>query len=611
MPGGRKLRPQARRAGRARPRSRRGYGRRGSRRCGRGPAPGCRRRCRADAPGRSRRSDRPARPVPAPEPAAVPVALTASSPPSTTNTSRWPIWRSQAAAIRARTPVSSISTMRALRTPIQVSVACTSWPPGALRLPGRWPARNSAGSRTSSTYSVRSGSSSNRVRSSGPMTPTPDCSANAWARCSASAAVFGVPGWNFSVAAAVAAQPGQFPAHRAVAQRHHLVGNAGAAQALGAQDAAGAAGAVDHHQRLRIGHDVADAIGQFAARHADPGRDRHAGEFLQRAAVQHHHVAPGIDPGLQFRRIDAFGAVVVLHPFAERLGRDVDAAEQHVAGGFPGLGAAVQHRDVGAADGFQPAGQRLGQAAPVIDAADPHRLSRGSSARARISLRARPHGHRPEQMRGAELAVLPRIQQGEFLPVGDPAMQCVGADAVHVRSPPVGPDGSAEVDGLATPLRRRTWRCMDSMLVFDRPPFAATATGRREPCDQVADVLRDAAERLLDRLDDTNRRFADALDVGGRGVVAPLLRARGHAGGQLRPVAGDGGAERRAVRRGGRGVPAVRAGQLRPDRRQPVAALDQRPAGRAAAAAPGAAARRACCWPACRRWARWPNCARR
>jgi NADH dehydrogenase [ubiquinone] 1 alpha subcomplex assembly factor 5 len=43
----------------------------------------------------------------------------------------------------------------------------------------------------------------------------------------------------------------------------------------------------------------------------------------------------------------------------------------------------------------------------------------------------------------------------------------------------------------------------------------------------VADVLRDAAERLIDRLDDTTRRFAQALDVGGRGVVASLLRARG------------------------------------------------------------------------------------
>ena len=35
------------------------------------------------------------------------------------------------------------------------------------------------------------------------------------------------------------------------------------------------------------------------------------------------------------------------------------------------------------------------------------------------------------------------------------------------------------------------------------------------------------ADRLLERLDDITRRFARALDVGGRGVVAPRLRARG------------------------------------------------------------------------------------
>ena len=68
---------------------------------------------------------------------------------------------------------------------------------------------------------------------------------------------------------------------------------------------------------------------------------------------------------------------------------------------------------------------------------------------------------------------------------------------------------------------------MDAMEVFDRDAVrrhrdrAAPAVGR------VADVLRDAAERLLDRLDDTTTRFSQALDVGGRGVVAPLLRARG------------------------------------------------------------------------------------
>jgi len=66
-----------------------------------------------------------------------------------------------------------------------------------------------------------------------------------------------------------------------------------------------------------------------------------------------------------------------------------------------------------------------------------------------------------------------------------------------------------------------------TMLVFDRAAVrrhrdraAATVAG-------VADILADAADRLLDRLDDTTRRFERALDVGGRGVVAPLLRARG------------------------------------------------------------------------------------
>jgi SAM-dependent methyltransferase len=68
---------------------------------------------------------------------------------------------------------------------------------------------------------------------------------------------------------------------------------------------------------------------------------------------------------------------------------------------------------------------------------------------------------------------------------------------------------------------------MDSMLVFDRTAVRRHRDRAAPTVDAVADVLRDAAERLLDRLDDTTRRFSDALDVGGRGVVAPLLRQRG------------------------------------------------------------------------------------
>jgi NADH dehydrogenase [ubiquinone] 1 alpha subcomplex assembly factor 5 len=68
---------------------------------------------------------------------------------------------------------------------------------------------------------------------------------------------------------------------------------------------------------------------------------------------------------------------------------------------------------------------------------------------------------------------------------------------------------------------------MDSMLVFDRDAVRRHRDRAARTVDRVADVLRDAAERLLDRLDDTNRRFTDALDIGGRGIVAPLLRQRG------------------------------------------------------------------------------------
>ncbi|MFO1025863.1 MAG: methyltransferase domain-containing protein [Acetobacteraceae bacterium] len=68
---------------------------------------------------------------------------------------------------------------------------------------------------------------------------------------------------------------------------------------------------------------------------------------------------------------------------------------------------------------------------------------------------------------------------------------------------------------------------MDPMLVFDRAAVRRHRDRAASTVGSVADVLQDAAERLLDRLDDVTRTFVDALDVGGRGVVAPLLRARG------------------------------------------------------------------------------------
>jgi SAM-dependent methyltransferase len=66
------------------------------------------------------------------------------------------------------------------------------------------------------------------------------------------------------------------------------------------------------------------------------------------------------------------------------------------------------------------------------------------------------------------------------------------------------------------------------------PPVIFNRSAHRQQRDRsapfmetVSDILQDAAQRLLDRLNDTTHRFSHALDLGGRGVVAPALRARG------------------------------------------------------------------------------------
>ncbi len=68
---------------------------------------------------------------------------------------------------------------------------------------------------------------------------------------------------------------------------------------------------------------------------------------------------------------------------------------------------------------------------------------------------------------------------------------------------------------------------MSQSEIFDRRAVRLHRDRAAPTVHRVAPVLQDVAERLLDRLDDTTRRFTRALDVGGRGVVAPLLRARG------------------------------------------------------------------------------------
>jgi SAM-dependent methyltransferase len=67
----------------------------------------------------------------------------------------------------------------------------------------------------------------------------------------------------------------------------------------------------------------------------------------------------------------------------------------------------------------------------------------------------------------------------------------------------------------------------DGNVIFDRAAVRRHRDRAAGSVGQVADVLGEVAGRLLDRLDDVTRRFSTVLDVGGRGVVAPLLAARG------------------------------------------------------------------------------------
>lgn len=63
--------------------------------------------------------------------------------------------------------------------------------------------------------------------------------------------------------------------------------------------------------------------------------------------------------------------------------------------------------------------------------------------------------------------------------------------------------------------------------IFDRALVALRRERAAATVDKVAPVLDAAALALLDRLDDTTHRFSRALDLGGRGSVAPALKARG------------------------------------------------------------------------------------
>src|SRR6185295_12145073 len=169
---------------------------------------------------------------------------------------------------------------------------------------------------------------------------------------------------------------GEAPAHRAVLQRDDAIGYAGIAQRLAADDAARAAGAVHHHQRVGVGRRVVHAVGELGARHVDAARDAHAPVFLEGPRVEHHDLlAAGADL-VELFGADAWRLVRVLDELAEGLRRHVDAAEKLAARGAPGIAAAVEHLHRRIAQRAQPLRGSGGETLAAVEHHDRRGLAR-------------------------------------------------------------------------------------------------------------------------------------------------------------------------------------------------------------------------------------------
>ena len=198
------------------------------------------------------------------------------------------------------------------------------------------------------------------------MRPTPALSATARAAALAFALASPPTGGEPAGLPAVQRQSGDGPADRSVPQRRHPVGDAGIDQRLSADDAAGPAGAVDDHQGIGRGGDLADAVDQFRTGHADAAGDRHGPVFLEPAGIQDDDVGLGIDQRLDRGCRQRRGVAAGFDQLAERLAGDVDVAVDLASRRLPAGQAAFQQRNVGVAEPAQPLGGGFRQTLAVV-----------------------------------------------------------------------------------------------------------------------------------------------------------------------------------------------------------------------------------------------------
>jgi hypothetical protein len=201
-----------------------------------------------------------------------------------------------------------------------------------------------------------------------------------------------------------------------------------------------------------------DAQRKLRARHVHGSRDRDALVFVERPAVEHHHVSAGANEPVELVGGDARRGAGVLDEFAERLARNVDAGKQLEPRRGPGGNAAVEDGDVGAARPRKNAGGAFGHPIGVVAQYDAGGAPRHQPGEPQLQP-AQGHGAREQQMVLRENQLLAHIDERELAPIGQHRLEGARVHLVRHRrqSREVMSPAAASSDGPC-PTRDRTAR---------------------------------------------------------------------------------------------------------------------------------------------------------
>ena len=352
--------------------------------------------------------------------------------PSSTTTSQ-PICISQCAVMIARVPVSSTSTRRAPRVPTQRSIACTSCPPSAETDPGRCPAR----------VFLR-GADVEQIGRPRPALAEPGVERRAVDAPDAEAPgdIVGEPPRRLGrrladrrqrrPGIALQLQPGEPPGLRPALQRDDPVRHAGVDQRLRADDAAGAAGAGDDDQRIRVGHQIGEAMHQLGAGAAHRAGHMKAVELLDRAAVEHRDLRALAPDTVEFGGGDVRRVPVDLDDLGEGLARHVGARKQLVPFSLPLRHAARDDMHGGIAEARQPPRRLFGDPVAAVDQHDPARAPRHQPADIEFEPAIRQVDGE-QRVPGAVLTLLAHVEKRDLAAIAEPVPHGCDIDLGGIR----------------------------------------------------------------------------------------------------------------------------------------------------------------------------------